>query len=141
LEKKTNYAMGHLADMSERPFHFQNGVLGDKGVYSTVDEIYCWIKAYLIDYKILPQEVIEMATVPQNKISEGKPSELYGYGLRLEEQKTDEYLIYHGGLWRGFQNNMVYRPKDQYIFIVLSNFRNKAPLGVNGKLLEIIDGV
>jgi CubicO group peptidase (beta-lactamase class C family) len=139
LETQTNYAKGHLEDMSERPFHFQNGVLGDKGVYSTVDELYRWVKAYLRDYKVLPQEVIALATQPQNQNKEGKPSELYGYGYRLEED-NDEFLIYHGGLWRGFQNNMVYRPKDQYIFIVLSNFRNKAPLGVNGRLLEIIDG-
>ena len=104
-----------------------------------MDELYSWIQAYLIDYKILPKNVVELATQPQNKQVKVAPSELYGYGLRIEED-VHGYLIYHGGLWRGFQNNMVYRPKDQYIFIVLSNFRNKAILGVNGKLLGIIDG-
>jgi CubicO group peptidase (beta-lactamase class C family) len=139
LTDKSNFAKGHLADKSERPFHFQNGVLGDKGVYSNVDDIYRWMKAYLIDYKVLPQDVVELATQPQNKLLKGKAEEMYGYGLRLEDAVLG-YLIYHGGLWRGFQNNMVYRPKDQYIFIVLSNFRNRAPIGVNGRLLRTIDG-
>jgi len=139
IKEKTNHAKGHLANMSERPFHFHNGVIGDKGIYSNVDEIYRWIKAFLIDYKIVPEEVVELATQPQNMLLKGKPPEFYGYGLRIEEGSTG-YLIYHGGLWRGFQNNMVYRPSDQYIFIVLSNFRNRALIGVNGKLLRTIDG-
>ena len=139
LTPKFNFTKGHLADRSERPFHFQNGVLGDKGVYSNVEELYRWVKAYLVDYKILPEDVVALATQPQNKLLKGKPEEHYGYGLRIEDAALG-YLIYHGGLWRGFQNNMVYRPKDQYIFIVLSNFRNRAMIGVNGRLLRTIDG-
>ena len=139
LKTKTNFATGHLGNRNECAFHFQNGVIGDKGIYSNVDELYKWVKAYLIDYKILPKNVVEQAAQPQNKILKGEPEEYYGFGLRLEDE-TYGYLVYHGGLWRGFQNNMVYRPKDQYIFIVLSNFRNKAMVGVNGKLLGIIDG-
>jgi len=139
LKNKTNYTKGHLANLSERPFHFQNGVIGDKGVYSNVDEIYQWVKSYLIDYKIISKDMVEQATRPQNALLKGTPSEFYGYGLRIEDEATG-YLIYHGGLWRGFQNNMVYRPKDQYIFIVLSNIRNGAHIGVNGRLLRIIDG-
>jgi len=139
LKEKGNFAMGHLGDRSERPFHFHNGILGDKGIYSTVDEIYRWMIAYFIDHKVLPENVVELATQPQNKLLKGKPAEYYGYGLRIEDEEYG-YLVYHGGLWRGFQNNMVYRPSDQYIFIVLSNFRNRAMIGVNGKLLQIIDG-
>jgi CubicO group peptidase (beta-lactamase class C family) len=139
LSSKSNFTKGHLADKSERPFHFQNGVLGDKGVYTNVDELYRWVKAYLIDYKVLPEDVVKLATQPQNKLLKGKPEEPYGYGLRLDNGTTG-YLVYHGGLWRGFQNNMVYRAKDQYIFIVLSNFRNRAVIGVNGRLLRTIDG-
>jgi CubicO group peptidase (beta-lactamase class C family) len=139
LIDKTNFAMGHLADSSERPFHFHNGVIGDKGIYSTVEDIYRWLKAYLIDYKVLPKEVAGLATQPQNFLLKGEPKEFYGYGLRIEDEENG-YLIYHGGLWRGFQNNMVYRPSDGYIFIVLSNFRNRAFIGVNGRLLQIIDG-
>jgi len=139
LNSKTNYTKGHLADRSERPFHFQNGVIGDKGIYANVDELYRWMLAYLIDYKVLPKSVVEQATQPQNKLLRGEPAEFYGYGLRIEDG-TNGYLVYHGGLWRGFQNNMVFRPSDQYIFIVLSNFRNRAMVGVNSKLLCIIDG-
>ena len=140
LKDKKNYAKGHLANETERPFHFQNGVIGDKGVYTNIDELYRWMQAYLIDYKVLPKEVVEEATQPQNKLLKEKPEEKYGYGLRIEEG-SNGYLIYHGGLWRGFQNNMVYRPEDRYIFIVLSNFRNRAMVGVNAKLLCTINGV
>ena len=140
LKNKKNYAKGHLANETERPFHFQNGVIGDKGVYTNINDLYRWMQAYLIDYKVLPKEVVEEATQPQNKLLKGKPEEKYGFGLRIEEGPHG-YLIYHGGLWRGFQNNMVYRPEDGYIFIVLSNFRNRAMVGVNAKLLGTINGV
>jgi len=139
ITPKSNFTKGHLGDKSERPFHFQNGVLGDKGVYSNAEELYRWVKAYLIDFKVLSKEMVALATQPQNKLLRGKAEEYYGYGLRIEDAALG-YLIYHGGLWRGFQNNMVYRPKDQYIFIVLSNFRNRAMVGVNGRLLRTIDG-
>jgi len=139
LNSKTNFTKGHLADSSERPFHFQNGVIGDKGVYANADELYRWMLAYLIDYKVLPKHVVEQATQTQNKLLKGEPAEYYGYGLRIEDG-ANGYLVYHGGLWRGFQNNMVYRPQDQYIFIVLSNFRNRAMIGVNTRLLRILDG-
>ena len=139
LKTITNYATGHLANKNACTFHFQNGVTGDKGIYANVEEIYQWVKAYLIDYKVLPKHVLDQAAQPQNKLIKGEPAEYYGYGLRIEDG-ANGYLIYHGGLWRGFQNNMVFRPKDRYIFVVLSNFRNKALIGVNGKLLCIIDG-
>jgi len=139
LKNKTNYATGHLGNRRELPFHFQNGVIGDKGVYTNADELYRWIKAYLIDYKVLSKNMVEQATQPQNKILKREPEELYGFGLRIEDS-INGYLIYHGGLWRGFQNVMVYRPADKYIFIVLSNLRNKALIGVNSRLLCIVDG-
>lgn len=141
ISAQKNIATGHLGNCNPVAFHFQNGVLGDKGVYSSVEEIYTWIKAYFIEFKVLPESVVQLAMQPQNQLIKGKPEELYGYGLRLDTENSFGKLVYHGGLWRGFHNNMVFRPHDQYIFIVLSNFRNRAHIGKNGLFLQIIDGV
>ncbi len=138
------YAKGHLWNKREVPFHSMNYTLGDKGVYATVKEMYNWYLAYFINYNILPKEWVDLACTPHAAIEkrdkEDKSEYKYGYGLRIEESPKFGKLVYHGGLWRGFHNIMVYRPEDQLFVIFLSNFRNKAHVGKCDQLMGIIDG-
>lgn len=136
-----NYAYGHLMSRSEVPVHFMNQALGDKGIYSTVLDLYKWALAYFIDYKVLPKPWIDLATTPRNRCNSGMPSQLYGYGYRLDNSSDYGYQVYHGGLWRGFTNIFLYRPEDQMIIIFLSNYRNRAHSGKCDAILSILDGV
>ncbi|MDR2868567.1 MAG: beta-lactamase family protein [Bacteroidales bacterium] len=134
-------ASGHLKNKEEIPPHFMDGTLGDKGVYTNMLELYKWTKAYFIDYKIIPKKWVDLASQKKNYISgKGKAAELYGYGLRLEDNELYGSLIYHGGLWHGNHHIWLYRPSDKLIVICLSNFRNRAHVGLTTKILQIIDG-
>ena len=94
---------------------------------------------HFIDCKILPKELIAEATKIQNKTSNGIiPKDLYGYGLHLED-KENGYLVYHGGLWNGYHNLWVYRPKDGVQIIYLSNFYNYSHPGQSRIWLKLID--
>lgn len=137
----SNYAYGHLNSQSEVPFHFMNKALGDKGVYSTALDLYRWALAYFIDYKVLPKVWVDLATSPRNRCYSGMPSQLYGYGYRLENSPDFGYQVYHGGLWRGFTHIFLYRPEDQMIIIFLSNYRNRAHSGKCDAIFSILDGV
>lgn len=139
--KYLSIAIGHLRTKEELKQFFMNGTLGDKGVYSTPEELMKWKKAFFDDKIIISEELLEKAISKENYIKgRGVAKELYGYGFRLEDNPPFGKLIYHGGLWRGFQNVMVYQPEDNVFIIFLSNFRNSAHLGQSDEILHILEG-
>ena len=135
-------ARGHRKVAVTAKFDRLNGVLGDKGVYSNVEDMLCWANALFIDYKILPKEWVDLASQRENQLNDGTlPKSIYGYGYRIEESPEHGKLVYHGGLWNGFQNLFLYRPSDKVVIIFLSNLYNKAHAGRSDQMLNILDGI
>ena len=135
-------ARGHRKAAVTAKYDRLNGVLGDKGVYSNMEDMLRWANALFIDYKILPKEWIELASQRENQLKDGSlPKSIYGYGYRIEESPTHGKLVYHGGLWNGFQNLFLYRPSDNVVIIFLSNLYNKAHAGRSDQMLNILDGI
>lgn len=131
---------GHWKNGSKANYDRLNGVLGDKGVYSNIEDMVRWTNAYYLEYKIINKEWIDQATRCQNKLSNGNtPSKLYGYGVRIEQNAEHGTLIYHGGLWNGYHNIWLYRPKDGLQIIFLSNYYNGSHTGKNTQVLNIFD--
>lgn len=139
--EKISLARGHLGDKSEVARYYLDGTVGDKGVYSTPEELLKWKISYFNKKKIISEELLTKATSKQNYIKgKGSAPEMYGYGLRIEDNKDFGKLIYHGGLWRGYQHVMVYRPGEETTIIFLSNFRNRAHIGKSNQILQLLDG-
>lgn len=135
-------ARGHKRISEYAKYDRLNGVLGDKGVYSNVEDMLSWANAIFIDYKILPKEWVDLATQRENQLDNGiLPKSIYGYGYRIEENPEHGKLVYHGGLWNGFQNMFLYRPSDNVVIIFLSNLYNKAHAGRSNDMLNILDGI
>ncbi len=135
-------ACGHRKVAVAARYDRLNGVLGDKGVYSNVEDMLRWANAMFIDYKILPKEWVDLASQRENQLKDGMlPKSIYGYGYRIEESPTHGKLVYHGGLWNGFQNLFLYRPSDNVVIIFLSNLYNKAHVGRSDQMLNILDGI
>ncbi|MCX6198271.1 MAG: serine hydrolase [Bacteroidetes bacterium] len=104
-----------------------DGVVGDKGVYSTVSDIFKWDKAFY-DGKLLSQQMMKQAYAPRSFEHPGKRN--YGYGWRLLQQPDGNYLVYHNGWWHG-NNTVFYRYiQDTTAVIILSNRYNKWVYGV-----------
>lgn len=134
-------ARGHKRNGSMEKPHFMDGVIGDKGVYSTAEELFLWKKAFFDNHKILSDTMRLLATTPQNKLKRNKTAdEQYGYGFRIEENPHYGKLIYHGGLWHGYQNLFLYRQKDDLTIIFLTNWRNSSHYGKSSVILHILDG-
>lgn len=133
-------ARGHWRNAALAPYDRLNGILGDKGVYSNVEDMVKWTNAFFIEARIVPREWVDQAMECQNVLSNGKtPDEMYGYGVRMEEKPGHGKTIYHGGLWNGFHNVWLYRPSDGLQILFLSNYYNRAHIGCCDKLLEILD--
>jgi len=107
---------------------FSDGVLGDKNIYSSVEDMLKWDNA-LKEGKILSAEMLEEAYKPHNidRYSFAKDRRRnYGYGWRMIKQVDGSYLIYHNGNWHGCNNVFCRNLKEGYTVIVLGNKENEA---------------
>jgi len=108
--------------------NFLDGPVGDKGVYSTVGDLYLFDRA-LRDGRLLKQATMDSAYVPRNPMLHGHFS--YGYGWRIFEAPGKQ-VIYHTGWWHGFRHIYLRDIKDDITIVLLSNLSN-------GSLLKLDD--
>ena len=114
-----------------------DGVVGDKGLYSTVHDMFLWDKAFY-DGKLLSQEMMQEAYKPRSFEKPGVRN--YGYGWRLMQKPDSSWLVYHNGWWHG-NNTVFYRNiQDTTSIIILSNRFNKYVYNVQ-PLWKIIYGI
>lgn len=107
---------------------FSDGVVGDKGIYSSVEDMLKWDNA-LKEGKVVSTEMLEEAYQPHNidRYSFAKDRRRnYGYGWRMIKQTDGSYLIYHNGNWHGCNNVFARNLKEGYTVIVLGNKENGA---------------
>lgn len=114
-----------------------DGVVGDKGVYSTVHDMFTWDKAFY-DGKLLSQKMMQEAYAPRSFEKPGVRN--YGYGWRLIQKPDSNYLVYHNGWWHG--NNTVFcrNIQDTTAIIILSNRFNKSVYNIQ-PVWQILYGV
>ncbi len=96
-----------------------SAVLGDGGVYSSIDDLEKW-DAALYDDRLLRTETLRLAFAPATKTDD--PAVDYGFGWRI----TGEAL-WHSGETVGFRNVIVRFPKRRLTVIVLTNRDDPTP--------------
>ncbi len=96
-------------------------VLGDKGIYSTVKDLYKWYDG-LVNYRILKEATLDSAWMPRSK--ERKGIKNYGYGFRMMCYSDTDKIIYHNGWWNSYNSLFYINPKQHYVIIVLGNKYN-----------------
>ena len=101
--------------------NFADGAVGDKGIYSTVRDMYRWDQSFYQN-KLLTKDVVELAYTPCSFEKPGVKN--YGLGWRLLCFPSGNKVVYHNGWWHG-NNTVFYRfIKDSLTFIVLGNKYN-----------------
>jgi CubicO group peptidase (beta-lactamase class C family) len=117
-------------------FNFLDGVLGDKGIYSTMEDLFRFERA-MAGNKLLKAETLEEAYTGGSHEKNGNRN--YGFGWRLTDMPDGSKLIYHNGWWHGYNSVFMRRPKDQSTVIVLCNKYNTNTYHVQG-VWEILNG-
>jgi CubicO group peptidase (beta-lactamase class C family) len=98
-----------------------SAVLGDGGIYSSIDDIARW-DAALYDDRLLDDASRALAFSPQARVT-GEPYEAgYGFGWRI----TGETL-WHSGETIGFRNVIVRWPQRHLTVVLLSNRNDPEP--------------
>lgn len=93
---------------------YLDGVFGDKGVYSSVLDLFKFDQA-LDAGKVLSPELQNLLFLPANT----RYRDDYGMGWRIKTRHPN--MAYHFGWWRGFRNAYIRDMHQGVSFIVLSN--------------------
>ncbi|MEN0052916.1 MAG: serine hydrolase domain-containing protein [Mucilaginibacter sp.] len=108
--------------------NFLDGPVGDKGIYSTVGDLFLYDRA-LRAGRLLKQATLDSAYVPRNPMVHGHFS--YGYGWRTFTAPGQQ-VIYHTGWWHGFRHIYLRDMKNDITIVLLTNL-------ANGSLLKLDD--
>ncbi len=117
---------------------YQDGVVGDKNIYTTLEDLWHWNKA-LDNNLLLKKESLEEAFQPTSFEKEGLHN--YGFGWRMQTMIDSSKLVYHGGWWRGFNALFIKDKKNDAVIILFSNVRTRAIYAKYPELLGVIDSI
>lgn len=113
-------------------------VVGDKGVYSTMDDIFRWY-AGLNGGCVLKPETMKEAFTPRSFEKHGIKNYGYGFRMHVDEATRQAKYVYHTGWWKGYNTLMWFSPKDKFVIILLSNRYNRSIYQIK-PILEILEG-
>jgi len=131
-----NIMLGHKSNKKTYSRNFLSGVVGDKGIQSSIHDLYLWAKL-IFSEKIIKKENLLLVCTPHNP--ESPLCNNYGYGFRIGCDEQKNIIFYHGGLWNGNHSLFVYRPYDEAVIVILSNIYNKSFVGRSGDIFRILD--
>ena len=106
--------------------NFLDGPVGDKGIYSTIHDLYLFDRA-MRKAKLLKTETMDSVYAAHNVMQRGHFN--YGYGWRTFEKGTNK-VVYHTGWWHGFRNIYLRHLNKDITIILLTNL-------TNGSLLKL----
>jgi len=120
--RKKGQTNGYNASWTLRRPDMFDGVHGDKGVYSTAEDLLKWDQSWN-NHQLLKATTVKAAYEGQSKGSSGKD---YGLGWRTKELDNNKKMIYHNGWWHDY--NIVFKRfiDDSLTIIILSNKFNQA---------------
>lgn len=113
-------AFGYAFEDSQFVFKDQSvtsAVLGDGGIYSSVNDLYLWDQALYTD-KLVSFSTLQ-AAFTSGKLTNGESIE-YGFGWYVKNYKNKR-CIYHTGSSCGFRNVIQRFPDERLTIVVLTN--------------------
>lgn len=114
--------------------NYLDGPVGDKGIYSTVQDLYLFGRA-LDEGRLLKTELLDSAYQAHSKPERGVFS--YGYGWRTFHQE-DYKIAYHTGWWHGFRTLYIRDLEKDITIVLLSNLVNNSMLHLDS-LYKMLD--
>lgn len=111
-------------------FHQFDAMVGEKGVCVSTEELIKWDLA-LRQNKLLRPETWKIMVTPT---TDGDYRE-WDYGFGWKVLKSDNDVVYHHGLYRGFRTCLMRKQSEHTLVIVLANVQ------IGGKMSPIMDAI
>lgn len=103
-------------DKNHKHIHWMNGIVGDRGIYSSILDLEKWKKAIRNNLLITQASKNSMMSVDDI-------STKYGYGWAIYNSDNKGRWVYHNGSWSGFKTMTLYLPDSNEFLVILSNNR------------------
>lgn len=101
-----------------------SAVLGDGGIYSSIDDLAKW-DAALYDDRLLTTRSRTLAFTPITETDD--PAVQYGMGWRITQEKAGGTTLWHSGETIGFRNVIVRYPEQRLTVVLLTNRNDPEP--------------
>lgn len=131
------YVPGGRGRVGEVANDYLNGVTGDKGVYSTVEDLFKLDQA-LYDETLLKRETLEEAFTAYGGIPKNYKDD-YGLGWRIDKYRPN--IVYHTGWWKGFRTMFIRKLDTRHTIIALNNQENMLPYSLCWQILEQLNNM
>lgn len=115
---------------------YLNGVVGDKGIYTTVEDLYLFDQALYNGVLVKKEEMDSAAYQPGNH--ELYDNDNYGYGWRINKREDGSKIVHHAGWWKGFRSYFIRDLKERKTIIILSNQSRYGQIS-SQELMELFD--
>jgi CubicO group peptidase (beta-lactamase class C family) len=113
---------------------YLNGVVGDKGIYSTVDDLYLFNRE-LYKGSLVSKELINSSYFLGHK--DLYDHDNYGYGWRVNLRKDSTMVVHHTGWWKGFRTYFYRELDTEKTIIILTN--RSSSWFYSAELLKLFD--
>ncbi len=134
-EQLDDAAVGYTRTNRKAEDTYLNGVTGDKGIYSTVEDLYKLDQA-LYEDTFLTQQTLEEAFTPQHP--DLYDHDNYGLGWRINTQPDCSRIVFHSGWWKGFRTNFIRILDKKQTIIVLANTDQSKYISVR-QLIDLME--
>ena len=114
---------------------YLNGVVGDKGIYSSVGDLNKFSRALLKGTLV---NLNELENAYQLGHKELYDHDNYGYGWRINMLPDSTKIVYHTGWWKGFRSYFIRSLVDEKTIIVLTN-KSKSGVLRTKELMKLFD--
>jgi CubicO group peptidase (beta-lactamase class C family) len=131
-----NRARGYTVDgtdITDSDQSVTSAVLGDGGIYSSIDDMLAWDSALYSD-RVLSAEMRELAVTPAT-LDDGSTT-AYGFGWRIDEY-WGRRRVHHTGSTSGFRTVIRRFPDDRFTVVVLTNRREPSVGGLADSLTDL----
>lgn len=108
---------------------YRNGIVGDKGMFATADDMLRFAKAFDED-NLWCNETCESIFKPTYTYGKGESE--YGLGWRIREWDSSQVVL-HYGFWNSFRTGLIEFPESDVTFVILNNFTGASGGKVNNR--------
>jgi len=117
------------------PETVNDGAVGDKGVYSTTEDLYKWDQALYHNKLVTDSTMCEAISTFKLR---GKYEIPYGFGFRIRK-RNDKKVAYHHGKWNGFRTSIMRYVEDTNTVIVLNHTSSSLNYSIIREIQQVLD--
>lgn len=117
-KKNNNKTTGYLKRRKPAEDNYLDGVLGDKGIYCSAEDLFKWDQG-LYNNIIINADTLKQAFEPMGKPYYFKSN--YGYGWRMFNWNDSTKILFHAGWWHGYRSLLLRIPNDTATIVILKN--------------------